>query len=125
MFKSHRVIGRLKSMFIKPNVFQVNTEQEMKLSANNFFSKCEQTCSFLWISSHLRKKSLTINSFSVYCKGKYTRIIFHFGKQMRVFNIKYWFNEENGAFRMILGGEGNFRLVNFENISIVESQRAA
>ena len=44
---------------------------------------------------------------------------------MRVFNIKYWFNEENGAFRMILGGEGNFRLVNFENILIVESQRAA
>ena len=34
------------------------TAQKMKFSIEDFFSKCDQTRSFLWIWSHLLKKSL-------------------------------------------------------------------
>ena len=33
----------------------------MKFSIKDFFSKCDQICSFLWISSYLLKKSLMEN----------------------------------------------------------------
>ena len=35
--------------------------QKMKFFIQNFFSKCDQPSSFLWISSHLLKKSLMEN----------------------------------------------------------------
>ena len=35
--------------------------QKMKFSINNFFSKCDQICSFLGIWSHLLKKSFMKN----------------------------------------------------------------
>ena len=41
----------------------------MKFSINDFFSKCDRIRSFLRISSHLLKKSLT--SFFVQCKSGY------------------------------------------------------
>ena len=34
-----------------------HTAQKMKFSAKNFFSKCDQICSFLRFWSHLLKKS--------------------------------------------------------------------
>ena len=37
------------------------TTQKMKFSIKDFFSKCDQIRSFLWIWSHLRKKSLIEN----------------------------------------------------------------
>ena len=37
------------------------TTQKMKFSIKDFFSKCDQIRSFLWIWSHLLKKSLTEN----------------------------------------------------------------
>ena len=37
------------------------TAQEMKFSIKDFFSKCDQICSFLGIWSHLLKKSLMEN----------------------------------------------------------------
>ena len=37
------------------------TPQKMKFSITGFFSKCDQIRSFLWIWSHLLKKSLMKN----------------------------------------------------------------
>ena len=37
------------------------TAQKMKFSINDFFSKCDKARSFLWIWSHLLKKSLMDN----------------------------------------------------------------
>ena len=37
------------------------TVQKMKFSIKDFFSKCDQIRSFLWIWSHLLKKSLMEN----------------------------------------------------------------
>ena len=37
------------------------TTQKMKFSVKDFFSKCDQIRSFLWIWSHLLKKSLMEN----------------------------------------------------------------
>ena len=39
----------------------------MKFSINDFYSKCDQIRSFLWIWSHLMKKSLMENFFFVQC----------------------------------------------------------
>ena len=41
------------------------TAQKMKFSIKEFFSKCDQIQSFLWILSHLMKKSLMETSFFV------------------------------------------------------------
>ena len=38
-----------------------HTAQKVKFSIKDFFRKCEQICSFLWIWSHLLKKSLMEN----------------------------------------------------------------
>ena len=38
---------------------QLKTAQKVKCSVQDFFSKCEKMCCFLWISLHLLKKSLT------------------------------------------------------------------
>ena len=37
------------------------TAQKLKFSIKDFFSKCDQIRSFLWIGSHLLKKSLMEN----------------------------------------------------------------
>ena len=37
------------------------TAQKKNFSIKDFFRKCDQICSFLWIWSHLRKKSLIEN----------------------------------------------------------------
>ena len=37
------------------------TAQEMKFSNKEFFRKCDQTRSFLWICSHLLKKPFMVN----------------------------------------------------------------
>ena len=39
----------------------IYSEQKMKLSIEDFFSKCDQIRSKLWIWSHLQKKSLMEN----------------------------------------------------------------
>ena len=41
--------------------FRPNTAQKMKFSIKDFFSKCDQICSFLQIRLHLLKKSLMKN----------------------------------------------------------------
>ena len=49
--------------------FSPNTAQNMKFSIKDFFSGCDQVCSFLQISAHLLKKSLMENFFvCVQCK---------------------------------------------------------
>ena len=45
--------------------------KKMKFSSKDFFSKCDQICSFLWVWSHLRKKCLTEN-FIFLCSVPYT-----------------------------------------------------
>ena len=40
-----------------------HTAQKMEFPIKDFFSKCDQIHSFLWIWSHLLKKSLIENSF--------------------------------------------------------------
>ena len=40
---------------------ECNTAQKMKFSIKDFFSKCDQICSFLRIWSHLLKKFLMEN----------------------------------------------------------------
>ena len=42
---------------------KTDTAQKMKFSIRDFFSKCDQIRSFLWIWSHLLKKSLMENFF--------------------------------------------------------------
>ena len=49
-----------------------NTAQKMKFSIKNFFSKCEQICSFLRIWSHLLKKSFMENF--IFCAVKITEL---------------------------------------------------
>ena len=44
---------------IKPTIF-LSLQKKMKFSIKDFFSKCEQIRSFLWICSYLLKKSLTV-----------------------------------------------------------------
>ena len=48
-------------LFIPLIQWQINTAQKMKFSIKDFFSKCDQIGSFLWIWSHLLKKSLMKN----------------------------------------------------------------
>ena len=40
---------------------KINTAQKMKFSIKDFLSKCDEIRSFLWIWSHLLKKSLMEN----------------------------------------------------------------
>ena len=53
----------------------LHTAQKMKFCIKDFFSKCDQIPSFLWIWSHLLKKSLTENfifcAVSYNCKSIY------------------------------------------------------
>ena len=51
------VVERTKKL----NRGYVHTVQKMKFSMKDFFSKCDQIRSFLWIWSHLLKKSLMEN----------------------------------------------------------------
>ena len=46
----------------------------MKFSIKDFFSKCDQIRSFLWIWSHLLKKYFTENFTINPCKGNITVI---------------------------------------------------
>ena len=48
-------------LFIPLIQWQINTAQKMKFSIKDFFSKYDQIGSFLWIWSHLLKKSLMKN----------------------------------------------------------------
>ena len=43
------------------------TAQKMRFSIKDFYIKCDQIRSFLWIWSHLPKKSLMKTSFFVQC----------------------------------------------------------
>ena len=45
----------------------------MKFSIKDFFSECDQMCSYLRIWSHLLKKSLTKNF--IFCKVQPTEIV--------------------------------------------------
>ena len=62
----------MTSFDILKNFVQIYTAQKMKFSIKDFFSKCDQICSFLWIWSHLLKKPLMENFIflrSVYYTG--------------------------------------------------------
>ena len=58
------------------------TAQKMKFSIKVFFSKCDQICSFLWIWSHLMKKSLTKFSFFAQL-GTQTLVTWTLDRKMR------------------------------------------
>ena len=60
-------------------IFRRDTAQKMKFSIKDFLSKWEQIRSFLWIWSHLLKKSLKEN------------FIFHFFGFLRVFTFLNFF----------------------------------
>ena len=42
-------------------IYHKSTAQKMKFFINDFFSKCDQICSFLRVWSHLLRKSLMKN----------------------------------------------------------------
>ena len=54
---------KLLLKILLPEIYEnINyTEQKMNFSIKDFFSKCDQIRSFLWIWSHLLKKSLMEN----------------------------------------------------------------
>ena len=54
-------VRALDYKFRFPRFLTTSTAQKMKFSVKDFFSKCDQIRSFLWIWSHLRKKSLIEN----------------------------------------------------------------
>ena len=49
--------------YVEKFILTIHTAQKMKFSIMDFFSKCDQVCSFLQIWSHLLKKSLMENFF--------------------------------------------------------------
>ena len=56
--------NRLLDFGVADNLTEIDdTAQKMKFSIKDFFSKCDQIRSFLWIWSHLLKKSLMENIF--------------------------------------------------------------
>ena len=63
-----------KALLIKKPVFPIfiGTAQKMKFSVKDFFSRCEQIRSFLWICSHLLKKSLMENF--IFCAVKQLQV---------------------------------------------------
>ena len=48
-------------MYIKSSSSRLVAVEKTNFSIKDFFSKCDQICSFLWILSHLLKKSLMEN----------------------------------------------------------------
>ena len=68
----------------------VSTAQKMKFSIKNFFSKCDQIRSYLWIWPHLLNKSLMENFVFVKCFLQ-QGIVKKSKKLMKMVNIK----EEN------------------------------
>ena len=72
------------------------TKQKMKFSIKDFFSKCDQIRSPLWIWSHLLKKSL-IKNFIFLCSGCICDPVRHlFAKKffakniLRILSVKYF-----------------------------------
>ena len=63
----------VESIIVQTNLHKAHrstyTAQKMKFSIKDFFSKCDQS-SFLWIWSHLMKKSLMEN-FIFLCSGSW------------------------------------------------------
>ena len=60
-------------IFSERYVVDLHTGQKMKFSIKGFFSKCEQICSFLWVWSHLLKKSLMENFLYFLCNDIFWR----------------------------------------------------
>ena len=63
------------------------TAQKMKFSIKDFFSKCDQICSFLRILTHLLKKSLTGNL--ILCAVHNMFHAKHFGTEFSISHI-WW-----------------------------------
>ena len=63
-----------------------NTAQKMKFSIKDFFDKCDQVCSFMWIWSHLLKKSLMENFF--FCA--FHIISYHIILHILCFHLSYF-----------------------------------
>ena len=59
------LVGDSQTVLVLKNI---NTAQKMKFSIKDFFSECDQICSFLRILSHLLKKPLMENFF--FCSVK-------------------------------------------------------
>ena len=55
---------------------RLHIAQKNKFSIKDFFSKCDQICSFLWIWSHLLKKSLMVNF--IFCAVTYKKVFCDF-----------------------------------------------
>ena len=79
--KSAVNVSRLKSL-------NQCTTQKMKFSIKDFFSKCDQIRSYLWIWSHLLKKSLMENF--IFCAVMFATQIF-----LNYFGIKSLFSVVN------------------------------
>ena len=69
-----------------------STEQKMKFSINDFFSKCDQIHMKLWIWSYLLKKYLMKTSFFVQCYSKY--LVWRTTGFQNYCTIKKWFGIE-------------------------------
>ena len=68
-------------------IWETDTAQEIKFSIKDFFSKCDQNCSFLRIWSHLLKKSLMENF--IFCVAWGTVFLVHYTlSKKRNFNTK-------------------------------------
>ena len=63
------------------------TAQKMKFSVKDFFSKCDQICRKLGISSHLLKKYLMENF--IFCAVNYF-LNYVFNQGWFEFQLKYW-----------------------------------
>ena len=74
-------------------IIYTSTTQKMKLSINDFFSKCDQICSFLRIWSNLLKKSLMENFIlcAVLCSHPFLA-----WNQLPTLHVKKWLENRTG-----------------------------
>ena len=62
-FAGYSRVSILRAITVKKKPLNKYTVQKMKFFIMDFFSKCDQIHTFLWIWSHLLKKSLMENFF--------------------------------------------------------------
>ena len=100
------------------------TVQKLKFSITDFFSKCDQICSFLWIWSHLRDKSLMELIFFIwYCRWFFLN---HHLKSHRRINITcYGKTEVSFAKSLVFVNNVSYRVnsVSYRNRSIDLQQK--
>ena len=69
------LVGDSQTVLVLKNI---NTAQKMKFSIKDFFSECDQICSFLRIWSHLLKKPLIENFFFLFSERSFALLLLSF-----------------------------------------------